>query len=146
MWTKFLVLLAFALAFAVALLTVQAGDTNIKIKETPMKYTDPSNGKEMFVSYCAVCHGVEATGNGPAVPALKTVPPDLILLSQTHGGKFPMMEVMNSIRGNAAWPSAHGSKDMPIWGPLFSEVGQSHAQSELRIRNISLYIESLQAK
>jgi len=146
MWTKFLILLAFALACAAVLLTVQAGDAKIKIKEVPMKYTDPSNGKEMFVSYCAACHGLDGMANGPAVPALKKVPPDLTLLSQTHGGKFPMVAVMNSIRGNPAWPSAHGSKDMPIWGPLFSELGQSHAQSELRINNISSYIETLQAK
>ena len=146
MRTKFAVLLGFALVFAVALWTVQAGDTNVKIKEVPMAYTSAANAQEMFNSYCAACHGVDARGNGPAVPALKTLPPDLTLLSQTNGGKFPMMKVMASIRGEAAFPPAHGAKNMPIWGPLFSDVAQSHAQSELRIHNLSVYIESLQAK
>lgn len=146
MRTRTLVFLAFALVFAVVLFTVQARETHVKIKEVPMQYTDPSNGKEMFTSYCAVCHGVEGKRHGPAVPALKTVPPDLTLLSQSHEGKFPMMEVMNSIRGDFTMTTAHGSKVMPIWGPLLSEVGQSRTHAQLRIRNISLYIESMQAK
>jgi hypothetical protein len=57
-----------------------------------------------------------------------------------------MMKVMATIRGEGAFPAAHGAKDMPIWGPLLSEVGQSHAQAELRIHNLSAYLETLQAK
>ena len=43
--------------------------------------------------------------------------------------------------------AAHGSKDMPVWGPIFMSIG-GHSQSDvqLRIRNLTNYLESVQAK
>src|SRR3954468_8384772 len=43
----------------------------------PTPKTDPTNGKLMFTTYCAPCHGADARGNGPAASALKTRPTDL---------------------------------------------------------------------
>jgi hypothetical protein len=50
------------------------------------------------------------------------------------------------IRGQALTP-AHGSQDMPIWGPLFSSISQGHeGQVQQRITNLVTYIETLQSK
>jgi mono/diheme cytochrome c family protein len=142
-----LVALAFSFSFTFVRLTAQ---TDTEIKKVPIQYTDPTSGKEMFMSYCAVCHGVDGKGNGAAVTALKTPPPDLTLLSKSHGGKFPTMHVMSIIRGDTAMPPAHRSKDMPMWGPPFSSLGDSASSERVsvhqRIMNLTEYIKSLQAK
>jgi mono/diheme cytochrome c family protein len=116
------------------------------IKNVPPSKTSAASGAEMYRSYCAVCHGMDGKGNGPAVPALKTSPGDLTLLSKNNGGKFPELKVYNSIRGEVGVP-AHGSKDMPIWGDVFRAMSQSdNAQANLRIRNLTKHIESMQVK
>jgi mono/diheme cytochrome c family protein len=100
----------------------------------------------MFKSYCAVCHGTDGKGNGPAASAMKTPPGDLTLLSQKNGGKYPSAHVASVIHGQAGL-AAHGSQDMPVWGPLFSSISQGHeAQVQQRIANLVGYIETLQAK
>jgi mono/diheme cytochrome c family protein len=128
-------------AFAMA---QQAGTT--QIKHVPVKATNAASGQEMFASYCAVCHGANATGNGPAQSALKIPATDLTTLAEKNGGKYPGMHVSSVLRGDAEL-AAHGSKDMPVWGPLFRNLSQGHdAEVQQRIANINAYIESLQKK
>jgi len=128
-------------AFAVA---QQAGTT--QIKHVPVKATSAASGQEMYASYCAVCHGANATGNGPAQSALKIPATDLTTLAQKNGGKYPGLHVSSVLRGDAEL-AAHGSKDMPVWGPLFRNMSQGHdAEVQQRIANINAYIESLQKK
>ena len=128
-------------AFAVA---QQAGTT--QIKHVPVKATNAASGQEMYASYCAVCHGANATGNGPAQSALKNPATDLTTLAQKNGGKYPALHVSSVLRGDAEL-AAHGSKDMPVWGPLFRNLSQGHdAEVQQRIANINSYIESLQKK
>ena len=100
----------------------------------------------MYNSYCAVCHGTDGKGNGPAASAMKAPPTDLTVLAKNDGGKYPSAHVASVIRGQAALPS-HGSPDMPVWGPLFSSISQGHeAQVQQRVTNLVKYIETLQAK
>ena len=47
------------------------------------------SGGQMFLSYCAPCHGKDAKGGGPMAPALKATPSDLTTLSKRNNGKFP---------------------------------------------------------
>ncbi len=116
------------------------------VKHVPITSTPSNSGKEMFNSYCAVCHGKDGKGNGPAASAMKTPPTDLTLLAQKEGGKYPATHVAAVIRGQATTPS-HGSQDMPVWGPLFSNISQGHeAQVQQRIHNLVTYIDGLQAK
>ena len=89
-----------------------------QIKKTPAPYTSPSSGKDMYVAYCASCHGKDGKGDGPAAAALKSVPTDLTQLAAKNGGKFPENHVSQTIKGDSGMPS-HGSKDMPVWGPIF---------------------------
>jgi mono/diheme cytochrome c family protein len=118
----------------------------VTVKHVPITRTSATSGKEMYKDYCAVCHGTDGKGNGPAAPALKTSPTDLTMLAKNNGGKYPSAHVAAVIRGQATTPS-HGSQDMPIWGPLFSSISQGHeGQVQQRVANLVGYIETLQAK
>ena len=143
-------ILVFA-ATLVCLCTVAAQDKaqsapDKTIKHVPIKATSPVSGKEMYTAYCAVCHGTDGKGAGPAASALKVPPTDLSSLSKNNGGKYPALKVTAAIRGEAGTP-AHGSKDMPVWGPLFWNMSGGHeGEVQERVSNLSKYIESLQAK
>ena len=120
--------------------------TKPEIKHVPAAYTDPSSGKAMYQQYCASCHGMDGMGNGPAAPALKMPATNLTTLSARNGGTFPAAHIAAEIQGDAMTP-AHGSKDMPVWGPIFRSMGgHSQAQVQLRIRNLTNYLESIQVK
>lgn len=117
-----------------------------QLKHVPITNAPSNSGKEMFKSYCAVCHGVDGKGNGPAATAMKTPPTDLTALAKNAGGQYPGSHVAAVIRGQAITPS-HGSQDMPVWGPLFSSISQGHeSQVQQRITNLVNYLETLQAK
>ena len=118
----------------------------VAVKHVPITQTSATSGKEMFINYCAVCHGKDGKGNGPAASALKMPPTDLTTLAAKSGGKYPSAHVATVIRGQAKVPS-HGSEDMPVWGPLFSSISQGHASAvQQRVTNLVSYIETLQAK
>ena len=124
----------------------QSQDQSKTIKHVPVKPTSAASGKEMYISYCAVCHGTAGKGDGPAASALKATPTDLTMLNKNNGGKYPAMKVSSAIRGDANVP-AHGSKDMPVWGSLFRDLSQGHeSEVQQRVANLTKYIESLQAK
>ncbi len=116
------------------------------VKHVPITRTPSNSGKEMFNSYCAVCHGKDGKGTGPAASAMKTPPTDLTAMAKQNGGKYPAAHVAAVIKGQAVTAS-HGSQDMPVWGPLFSSISQGHeAQVQQRVTNLVTYIDSLQAK
>jgi mono/diheme cytochrome c family protein len=116
------------------------------IKHTKAKPTSSNSGQEMYMSYCAVCHGENGKGRGPAADALNTVPADLTVLAQKNDGKFPAAHFGAMMRGDAK-VGAHGTKEMPVWGPVFWQMGHgSTGQYQLRIANLTKFVESLQAK
>jgi mono/diheme cytochrome c family protein len=127
--------------------TIAAQDQPQKtIDHTTMKPTSAASGKEMYTSYCAVCHGTDGKGGGPAASALKTPPADLTVLSKNNGGKYPALKVTSAIRGTNDLP-AHGSKEMPMWGPLFRQISKGQeGEVQQRVANLTHYVESLQAK
>ena len=91
------------------------------IKHVAAPYTTPSSGKEMYNAYCASCHGEDGKGDGPAAPALKMPTTNLTTLAAKNGGVFPAAHVAAVIQGDAM-TAAHGSKDMPVWGPIFLSI------------------------
>jgi mono/diheme cytochrome c family protein len=135
---------------AVVVVSLMAGAQEQKpqkvIKHVPMKSTSPTSGHDMYVAYCAVCHGTDGKGGGPAAEALKVPPTDLTILSKNHGGEFPAQRVNAVIRGETGL-AAHGTREMPIWGQLFWTTSHGNAgEVQLRVRNLTEYIKSLQAK
>jgi hypothetical protein len=102
-------------------------------------------GPDLFNLYCATCHGRDAKGKGPVVQSLKTPPPDLTLLARRNGGLFPRGRVKAAIVVGSATP-AHGSVDMPVWGPIFRALDPSDARVEVRTNNLVSHIASIQQK
>lgn len=134
---------ALAAAFAVS---AGAAEQSLVKVTIPVTKTSPTSGKQMFTSYCAPCHGVDGRGNGPAAASLRTMPTDLTGLSRNHHGAFPDTHIVAVLEFGAT-VRAHGSAEMPVWGPILSKMNIANAQDkQLRISNLSHYIESIQGK
>lgn len=137
-----------AATLLVALTCVSAGvaaQGSGQVKTAPITYTNIASGPEMYGAYCAACHGKDGKGKGPAAAELKTPPSDLTTLAKRHDGKFPTESVMQVLRNGPATAKAHGSADMPMWGSLFSSIGEQGSVTQ-RIFNLTKYLESIQAK
>jgi mono/diheme cytochrome c family protein len=103
----------------------------------PVNKTQATSGKQMYVNYCAPCHGVDGRGNGPV---------DLTVLSKNNHGKFPDTHIVSVLQNGSDIPS-HGTADMPVWGPILGKMNQTNPQDRLlRVSNLSRYLETLQAK
>lgn len=115
-------------------------------KDTQGGANDSIAGKRLYSSYCGMCHGVDGKGGGPFSPQLKTWPPDLTQLKSRNNGLFPSLHIAEVIDGEFDRP-AHGSKEMPVWGPVFRSMAHGRKDSsQRRIDNLVRYIESLQQK
>jgi mono/diheme cytochrome c family protein len=134
-------LLGLALIFGTAAANAQ-DEPKKAIKSVTARAT-AIDGKEMFHEYCAVCHGDQAKGNGPAADALKKGPADLTQIARKNGGKFPEIKVMRVIQGDDEL-AAHGNRAMPIWGNIFRSLGNKDTET-LRVNALMRYIEGLQA-
>lgn len=136
-------------AFVAALLATASfgmAQTN-QIKQVPIKPTSAASGKQMYSTYCAVCHGADGRGNGPAASAMKTPPTDLTTLAKTNGGKFPDTHVATVLQFGTE-TTAHGSEEMPIWGTAFRSLSKGTvaptAQTHQRVANLTDYLKTLQ--
>ena len=104
----------------------------------PLPMTSAASGEEMYAVYCSSCHGRDAKGIGSA--------PDLTVLARRNNGRFPALQVKETIRGEAR-VDAHGPKDMPAWGVAFRYLGSgSRLEIDVRINNLTEYLKSLQLK
>lgn len=56
-----------------------------------------TRGAQTFADNCTVCHGTDATGNGPAAAGLNPAPANLTRLAAANGGAFPGTRIMNTI-------------------------------------------------
>lgn len=101
-------------------------------------------GHDNFNAYCAPCHGRGGKGDGPVASTLTTPPADLTKLAFRNNGAFPRVLVREFVtHGNPAI-AAHGSSEMPIWGPTFRSLEASDTLVAMRISNIVAYLESIQ--
>ena len=136
-----------AIAISLGLLSLfgVTGIAQVKIEKVPIKSVSPAQGKEMFMEYCAVCHGSEGRGNGPAAAALTKAPADLTQLAVHNSGKFPDVRVSRFIEGQDT-VLAHGTRDMPVWGALFRGATADTATTTMRVANLTDYVKSIQAR
>ena len=140
-----------ALAVAAFAFTVTADQP--QLEEKPLTWTQAATGdaQTLYVELCASCHGVDATGNGPAAEALVGPVPDLTLLARDNGGVYPAEEVHKAISGETRIV-AHGTPDMPVWGKAFEDVRPDHKPARRftfarqRIGELVNYLESLQVQ
>jgi mono/diheme cytochrome c family protein len=107
------------------------------------------SGQELFHEHCSQCHGTDGTGNGPMAKALTTSPADLTAISKRANGAFPAERVSEIIRYGGS-VTAHGSREMPIWGKVFSDEGGSGkaggAYSRRAVIELLRYLETIQKK
>ncbi|MBI4382102.1 MAG: cytochrome c [candidate division NC10 bacterium] len=109
----------------------------------------PVNGRELYVRYCASCHGMGGRGDGPASKAFRRRPSDLTRVRARYAGQYPIREVMAAIDGR--YPvRAHGDSAMPVWGIVFEqEKEEKEARwpkrtTLLQVRLIADYVLTLQ--
>jgi mono/diheme cytochrome c family protein len=113
-------------------------------KPVPVAPPGVASGKKTYTEHCIACHGPDGRGTGPAASVLKTPPSDLTTLARRYGGKFPEEYVTEVVRFGKP-VVAHGSPDMPVWGPIFAiqEHGNEVAVKRL-IKNLCDYLASIQ--
>jgi mono/diheme cytochrome c family protein len=134
-----------ALAGTLAISAGYADQTSAKVV-IPVEKTVPVNGKQMYTNYCAPCHGTDGRGSGPVAPALKQQPTDLTLLAKNNRGKYPSNHIATVLEYGSELP-AHGTAQMPVWGPVLGRMDQQHPDERLlRISNLSQYLRSIQTK
>jgi mono/diheme cytochrome c family protein len=105
-----------------------------------------ASGKQAYREYCASGHGEGGRGMGPAASALKTPPSDLTTLAKRHADKFPEDYVAETVRLGKPI-QAHGSSDMPVWGPIFNARDKfDEVAVRQRIKNLCAYLANLQEK
>jgi mono/diheme cytochrome c family protein len=104
------------------------------------------SGKQMFQEYCASCHGPDGKGLGPVAPLFRKPPTNLTTLAKNNAGVFPREHVAKVIRFGPG-VIAHGSSDMPVWGPIF-KIAENYDEAAvtIRIKKLCDFIESIQNK
>jgi mono/diheme cytochrome c family protein len=132
----FVALLLVPVSVSVVGLTAQA------IKNEAARRLESVEGVDSFKEYCAVCHGANAKGDGPAAKSLKTPPPDLTTIAKRKG-RFSAADVETRIAGKSL-SGAHGSGEMPIWGHVFESIAPDSSVARLRVNNLVNYIRSIQ--
>jgi mono/diheme cytochrome c family protein len=104
-----------------------------------------SSGRDSFSRFCGPCHGVDGKGHGPVASILTTPPTDLTSVSRRNMGVFPLTTLEALFTAAARLQTAaHGSEQMPIWGPTFTAIDGSPAVARARIASLLAYIESIQ--
>jgi len=135
------------IAVAVTLFSGTGYSDQSRTKVTiPVTRITPTSGKQMYANYCAPCHGMDAKGHGAVATALRVPPTDLTLLSRNNRGRFPDTHIVSVLQNGVEIP-AHGTAEMPVWGPILGKMNQANSQDRmLRISNLSHYLESVQAR
>lgn len=140
---KHLLITTMALMFAVSMGYADQSKAKVVIQ---VDKTNPTDGKQMYTSYCAPCHGVDGRGHGPAAVALRTQPIDLTGVARANHGKFPDTHIISVLEFGSE-VRAHGSAEMPVWGPILGKMNHVNSQDkDLRMSNLSRYLETIQVK
>jgi len=111
-----------------------------------VRLIDSIQGPALYKEYCAVCHGSDGKGGGPMAQSLKVRPMDLTRISARNGGNFPMARIEGIISGEEPLSASHGTKEMPVWGPIFSQIAWDQDLGRVRIDNLARYLREMQVK
>jgi len=129
---------------AISALIVLSADTQTSSKSSEeIRLIRSLEGEVLYHQYCAVCHGDKGLGNGPMARVLKTPPSDLTRVALRNGRVFPFQRVQQVISGESE-VYAHGTREMPVWGPIFSQVAWDQDLGRVRVYNLTKYLEKIQ--
>ena len=133
-----------------AMLLLLDGAVGAQTKPMPQKQYEQLiysvRGPDLYRAHCAACHGPDGKGNGPAAVALKARPADLTVLAKNNGGKFPAERVQKFISGDDPSLASHGSREMPVWGPIFHQIEEDQDFGNVRLQNLVKYLQTIQQK
>ena len=138
-------------AFLVAgLLMSPLGASPASAQDTPVPsppIKETVVGAELFRTYCAVCHGSSARGDGPLAQSMSRKPANLTEMAKRNGGQFPSEMAFRTIDGRQPI-RGHGGPDMPVWGDAFarSRDGGDPARVKRMIEHLVGYLESIQLR
>ena len=103
-------------------------------------------GQDLYRAHCAACHGLDGKGDGPVASTLKAKPADLTALVKNSDERFPEARVRRIITGDSATTMSHGTREMPVWGPIFHQIEADQDFGNVRLQNLMKYLESIQHK
>jgi mono/diheme cytochrome c family protein len=119
----------------------------ISLLTAAQSFAQENGAKEMYGKYCASCHGLQGTGDGPVSRELRVKVPDLTVLKRNNGGTYPLDKVVSAIDGRRA-VKAHGTRNMPVWGEVFRQEHEKEKYTELtsllKAKLIAEYMGTLQ--
>jgi mono/diheme cytochrome c family protein len=133
------------LGLMVGLFCFGASAQQTAVKAVRPAATTSLDGKSLFQEYCAVCHGKDAKGGGPAAEALKQRPSDLTQINHKNNGRFPDTKILAILNGEQK-VTAHGNAEMPTWGKIFSDMNVNPIVGQGRVYALVMYLEEIQAK
>lgn len=116
---------------------------------SPVVAQDHAIGEELYMRYCAACHGETGAGGGDMQHFFNIHMPNLRTMSARNDGEFPLLQTIHIIDGRSGL-RAHGGP-MPLWGAAFmsenvDRIGfyGSVLETRGRVLSLALYLESLQ--
>jgi|SRR5688572_14472520 mono/diheme cytochrome c family protein len=130
---------------AAALVAVVAATTGNAGQYPPQPLPERFSGADMFGRYCATCHGIGGTGDGPLAAMLRKRPANLTLLARANGGVFSAPMVLQIIDGRKPI-AGHGGGDMPIWGDAFGRTAEGADATTEKLVALVKYLETIQQK
>jgi mono/diheme cytochrome c family protein len=132
-----LVVCALALAWAPGAL---AEDAEISSRDLVLQM-----GRAAFLRHCAACHGQGGRGDGPVAASLRAPPADLTRIAARRAGSFPVAELTEIVDGRRAVP-AHGPREMPVWGVVFSSrIHEASSEDEVARGRLLVLVEYLRS-
>lgn len=96
------------------------------------------DGKEVYATHCASCHGKTGRGDGPASLVQNRAVLDLTRLRRADG-TFDRQDVERRLRTHVM------SEKMRSWGETFLSIYASRELADEVIRNLTAHLETLQA-
>jgi mono/diheme cytochrome c family protein len=117
------------------------------ISAVPARDLSTETGAQLYMRFCASCHGKHGAGDGIVAPYFKVSPPDLRLMARRNGGTFPAAQAQRIIDGREDL-APHGARAMPVWGTEFaiaaSGSADAKAVAESSIARLVEYLQSIQ--
>ena len=140
----------FLLAFAIGCIAFSGAASRAQTKPGGPKAYEALiysvKGPDLYRAHCAACHGLDGKGDGPVASTLKVKPADLTLLAKNSSGSFPEGHIRRIISGDEPTLLSHGSREMPVWGPIFHQIEEDQDFGDVRLQNLIKYLESIQQK